>query len=241
MKFIDKTRVTWKILRNVLVWICVLIALVGVLILQVNTEELPERLKGTLNFNKMTAEDMERGRFIKGTVYELPFGFAYEEVTVSRMTSRSTYVGDRYYALPMTAADGSTRFAALCVYDSSPVGGRAYDMAAEYLRFFETGNAPEDPLQMDITGRIDSMGGDIIEYLSECLDEAGYPPDSICPYVIVYEEEDLHIGWIIIGILVLAAGIAGCIWLVRWHIDYEKELLAEKAAAVSKSESEADD
>ncbi|MDE7293868.1 MAG: hypothetical protein K2N72_05540 [Oscillospiraceae bacterium] len=231
-----KLKITWKILRNVIIWVFVFIILVGVLFLQLATADLPARLKGVTDFNKMTAADFVPGRFVKGTVYSLVDEFAYEEVKVRNAMGSDTYVGDHYYILPLQTASENDipQFAVLCIGDKK-LAGQAEKVMSEYQDYLISGEMSDDPATFHITGKISNLGGEVGEYFREWFydlygDDSADIGSMICPYVITYEPENYHIKELLISLAAFAAGIAGCVWVVRWHINYEKELQAEREA-----------
>lgn len=173
--------------------------------------------KGMTDFNTMTSADFIEGRFVQGTIYELDDEFAYlEEYNSTFGIKHNERVTAHYYVMPLPATyDSETpQYAAVCLKNAGMIT-TAEKMIQETWDYWDYGTEPDVWTELPITGKISKLDGELLDYFYEWLmygdegatreDYAGY----VCPYIITYYEPSSSSSLLVMGIVLLVAGIAG--------------------------------
>lgn len=198
--------------------LCAAFILMGILLIKDYIRDKNAMAQGVTDFNEMRAEDFISGRYVEGTVYDLVDEFAYKEESHRTFgIKHGERVSAHYYILPLraTAGDEHPKFAALCI-GNAELADKAQEMLDEYWNYLETGEEPAAWAEIHITGKISPLGGDAEKYFYEWfsdMDENWTRADidpMVCPYVITYDEGGASAVPLILGIVLIAAGVIGC-------------------------------
>lgn len=178
---------------------CVLL-IGGITILVGGIKDKVNLNKPRMNFSELTAEDLRDGMFVEGTVYEMWDNFAYE---TNDSTTRE------YYAMPLETSFELDEpvFVAVKVVTSQDKA-TASKMSKETDDYYIRDIEPAVWTEMQLTGKVKKLKGDILDYFEEYVEEMGYSPAvSMKPYVIVRYTAGHDRLMLTVGIVMAAVGL----------------------------------
>jgi len=169
--------------------------------------------KSRADLSELTAEDLKNGMFVEGTIYEMWDDFAYEK------NDSSSY---EYYAMPLESSFELDYpvFVAIKLGNSQDktIASR---MSKETDDYYIRGKEPAVWTEMQFTGKVHKLKGELLDYFEEYVEEMGYSPStSMQPYVISkYAEGNenirITIGGVMTGLGVLILGLFVFFGLVK--------------------------
>lgn len=185
----------WKLY---LLMIFAAMTIAGIVSAVQNGKDKAEYDKGVLDFNQLTEDQLEVGRFVKGTVSEIYGEFAYTESYDENFLGMKSneHISENYYIVPLTAEcnDYTGKVFAINVRNRQ-VNEQAVKIMEETWDFMD-GNESPTYTTMEFTGRIERLEGDLLDYLYEYMMD-GDPEGTreeysqiIAPYVIKYYAPD---------------------------------------------------
>lgn len=161
--------------------------------------------KPKVNLSELTAEDLRNGMFVEGTIFELWDDFAYET------NDSSTYL---YYAMPLeTSFELDEPVFVVVKVTNQQDKAIASKMSKETDDYYIRDIMPEQWTEMQLTGKVHKLKGEILDYFEGYIEEMGYSPDvSMEPYVINryspgHEDIGIVVGGVMTGVGLLILGL----------------------------------
>ncbi len=130
-----------------------------------------------VDLSELAAEDIKDGMIVEGNIVEMWDNFAYEKNDSSTR---------EYYAMPLETSfeldyPVFVAIRAVTAEDKAAASKMSKETDDFYIRDVE----PTEWTEMQITGKVKRLGGDILDYFEEYVEEMGYNPSvSMKPYYI---------------------------------------------------------
>lgn len=161
--------------------------------------------KPKIDLSELTAEDLKDGMFVEGTIYELWHNFAYEK------NDSSTY---EYYAMPLeTSFELDEPVFVAVKLTNSEDKSTASRMFKETDDYYSREIEPAEWTEMQLTGKVHTLKGDILDYFEEYIEKMGYSPAvNMEPYYINryspgHENIGIVVGGVMTGLGLLILGL----------------------------------
>ena len=171
----------------------------------------------TQDFNNMTKADFKKGDFVNGMVYEIYDEFAYtESYNETYGFKHNSRVTSHYYIVPMVGSwETDTPLYVGVEIGNTKLNETAQSLMYQTWDYMDYGTEPEVWDEFYITGKIEPLEGELLDYFYECMlygmeDATRADVDPyICPYIISYVDYDGVSSGVGIGIVMLLIGGAG--------------------------------
>ncbi len=161
--------------------------------------------KPKADLSELTADDLKNGMFVEGTIYEMWDNFAYEK------NDSSTY---EYFAMPLeTSFELDEPVFVAIKLGNSQDKTIASRMSKETDDYYIRGKEPVVWTEMQFTGKVHKLKGEILGFFEEYVEEMGYSTSSsMQPYVISKyakgnENIRIVIGAVMTGLGVVVGGL----------------------------------
>ncbi len=169
--------------------------------------------KPRADLSELAADDLRNGMFVEGTIYEMWDKFAYEK------NDSSTY---DYYAMPLeTSFELEEPVFVAIKLGNSQDKTLASRMSKETDDYYIRGKEPVVWTEMQFTGKVHKLKGEMLGFFEDYVEEMGYSASSsMQPYVISkYAEGNenirIVIGGVMTGIGVVILGLFVFFGLVK--------------------------
>lgn len=185
-----------------------------------------EMAKGMEDFNYMTESDFRKGMFVQGTIYELDGEFAYEEEYERTLgIKHNERVSAHYYAMPLIShlANDEEMYVAVMI-SNNEMSAVAERMCNETYDYWSTGYEPDQWTELDITGKVTPLTGELMDFFVEWMgeDDPAAAKAMICPYVINYYQPSGASTGSTAGGIMMAIGAAGLAVMITLYFKGRK-------------------